>query len=637
MGEGTEVLIERLFAAEVALRVKPDTHTRILRGLGRTGSPHVLPALLPYLTRRGWLHSQRRPTAEVLEGLAQVALEAARAIVDPLPRRDLVRVDQRVRASWEKSGWVPHGWRRMGPDEVGDLPGDDALLLGLVAGHPSGYVRAEAVERLPDAGDEALPWLLLRCVDWVGPVRTRALWHTRQLLERAGPDALLDVLPLARRLRNFARRDVQPLADELDARAGALPDEPLTAALRPIAGRSPRAAERRRVLAEVLIAQGQLSPDQRKLLLASGDLQLRRRVLRALPRAPEYLGEFERGLGDASGQIRRLCLEALVATQGPSSSAPALRRYLTDVVRSVREVARFHLREADAGFDARSYYLAELARRPFSRGVVAGVGDVGRPGDWEALVPALDGPPRAAREALTSLRHLDRRATREVRLMMVDDARPTVSRAAARGLLEEVGAVGAGVLSTLLGSSQAHSRAHGAWLLSRTPGPEALEALLLNGGETNATAVEAALIEKIRREMHPDTPMSSNAVTRLGTALEAASWLGPRARFAVEVLLTRARRPTDFRDPYGLLADALETMALLLAAHDHDFTLARRLRQDAESTRGHELHGAERYVALRTEQSFVELPQLAEAHFYEAARSAGAWARRLLRGGGRTR
>ncbi|MEM1416329.1 MAG: hypothetical protein AAGH15_15580 [Myxococcota bacterium] len=199
--------------------------------------------------------------------------------------------------------------------------------------------------------------------------------------------------------------------------------------------------------------------------------------------------------------------------------------------------------------------------------------------------------------------------------------------------MEEVDAMGAEELSALLDSRHAHARAHAAWLLSRTAGLEALEALLSQGAETPATAVEAALIERVRRELERDAPPSRDAVTRLGAAFEVASWLGPRARFAIELLLTRARRPTDFGDPYGHLADALETMALLLAAHDHDFTLARRLQQDAASSRARDLHGAQRYLALRGQASFVELPHAAQGHFYEADRRAQAWATRLLRRG----
>ncbi len=52
---------------------------------------------------------------------------------------------------------------------------DDLVLLTLISAHRSGYVRAEAIHFLgKDSSGTAIPFLLVRLVDWVEAVRRAA-------------------------------------------------------------------------------------------------------------------------------------------------------------------------------------------------------------------------------------------------------------------------------------------------------------------------------------------------------------------------------------------------------------------------------------------------------------------------------
>jgi len=82
--------------------------------------------------------------------------------------------------------------------------------------HPSGYVREEAVLRLTALDDDAaLPYLLLRCGDWVSQVRNAA---RHAVLQRAGPSSVATFtrnFALVTRLAKITRADHRELVDAL--------------------------------------------------------------------------------------------------------------------------------------------------------------------------------------------------------------------------------------------------------------------------------------------------------------------------------------------------------------------------------------------------------------------------------------
>lgn len=113
---------------------------------------------------------------------------------------DWLALDAGVReASWGRSGFVPE-WERRTVPLPDDATGLDEARLALALCHRDGRIRQAALRRsVPYPG--LLPLVVLRCADWVGPVREDA----RRLLDEAlDVDAALGLVSLALRV---GRRD----------------------------------------------------------------------------------------------------------------------------------------------------------------------------------------------------------------------------------------------------------------------------------------------------------------------------------------------------------------------------------------------------------------------------------------------
>jgi hypothetical protein len=100
-------------------------------------------------------------------------------------------------------------WHGLRPERVCCFPvrsHDDAVFMRLVASHRSGYVRAEALKLFEsDLSAEALPFVLLRLVDWVDAVRSAAESQVRQRLQPEYADSFVASLHLVDRLMASTR------------------------------------------------------------------------------------------------------------------------------------------------------------------------------------------------------------------------------------------------------------------------------------------------------------------------------------------------------------------------------------------------------------------------------------------------
>ena len=140
-----------------------------------------------------------RTIAELLRGMTPVQL----SWLDERVRRGSY-VDYNARSAWQKlaPGAVPR---------LAQAVDFDPTVVGLIASHANGFVRAAALEVLAQQGDgqdgQELPFLSLRANDWVEPVAARA---TVLLTSRLRPDnrhAVLTALPFIVRLLRQRRRD----------------------------------------------------------------------------------------------------------------------------------------------------------------------------------------------------------------------------------------------------------------------------------------------------------------------------------------------------------------------------------------------------------------------------------------------
>ncbi|MEV1026499.1 hypothetical protein [Streptomyces sp. NPDC050264] len=112
---------------------------------------------------------------------------------------DWLALDAGVREiAWHRPGVLPE-WEHSAPLPV-DLTQVDEARLAVALCHRDGRIRQEALRRSSRCPD-LLPLIVLRCADWVGPVRE----HARRLLREAlDVDAAIRFAPLILRV---GRRD----------------------------------------------------------------------------------------------------------------------------------------------------------------------------------------------------------------------------------------------------------------------------------------------------------------------------------------------------------------------------------------------------------------------------------------------
>lgn len=464
--------------------------------------------------------------------LARPARLAAEAILARTPTLALATIDAAMRERWHGHRYAS-AWMTMKPDALDRMLAGPArtTVLALATTHPSGFVREAAVARLAALGGDGLPWLLVRTLDWVGAVRARATDAVLALLVPAQAETLRRALPLARRLRGFTRVRVGELVDRIEALLLAQPE---------VLARGLRAADRdeRRASLALLERSGHLRVQHVALALDDADLAMRvaaARMLVALPLA-DTVALRATLVDHVSATIRAIGLEAAADTLPTCEARTLLVGALDDVARSVRALARHRLAVIDASFDVRAHYREAIVRETVSLGAIRGLGDVGTKDDWERLVPVLDRGAALAREALGAIAHLDRRASRELRLMMVDDARPSVSHEATASFHEPLWETEEPIVVGYLSSPHVHVRRNAVRLVRKLPGWR--PALLLTDvtDPMSKGLAESHLGSWLRWAWTYATPPSPEDAARLRRAI-ASGQLGERNATALGKLL----------------------------------------------------------------------------------------------------
>lgn len=421
-------------------------------------------------------------------------------IVARSPLKEVLSLDRDLRPSpWKvtaaRSPWAParHDAARRLAETTSSV-----TVCGLLASHSSGFVREAVVKELTQRGVAALPWLLSRCVDWVAPVRIRAATAVLALLgthasSAEATAATVAALALASRLTNFSRSHSQGVTDAVRAHVLGLPD---SVACEALADSSP---DVRCAMFDLLHENQRLEEHHLRLALEHGPARQRLAVARLLDAGPGVtsIALCRQALLDGSGSVRALALAAWVAADA-ESALPILDRCVDDAHPGVRSVARWHLAKLSGPIDFAARYRSALASPTPALGAVAGLGEVGSPEDWEQLVPLLDASSGRARAAIRSLRSLNKPATRELRMMMVDDPRPGVSTEAARSVAWEVRGSDRGAVEALLASPHQHTRRHAIRLCALLEGWTPLILLLQVDDPALADAVRLRVIACLR-------------------------------------------------------------------------------------------------------------------------------------------
>lgn len=359
-----------------------------------------------------------------------LAPEVARTLADLLRKIDpatLWWLDEQVRHTV--------GWKRLHPGEVrrlAETAGLDTSVVGLLASHANGFVRAAALEVMAERHDgEEIPFLSLRANDWVEPVATRAQALLESRLRPDNRDAVLDALPFILRARRQQRRDYREIERAL--RSVLLSDGGDDA----IARRHELDTAVRRSLFAILIDDATASGERMvAIALSDPDDVIRSRAVAALPSLQQNGdagAQLETVLSaDPSPVVRGLALTGL-AEHFPERLMRVFPHVLFDRATRVRGIARFVANAHKLPFVPRDLYVQRL-QQPVSRGqtvVLDGLGETGTREDAGLVTSFLTSrSPRARYAALRALAKLDVERAIPAAVAAIGDDAPSVRRVA---------------------------------------------------------------------------------------------------------------------------------------------------------------------------------------------------------------
>lgn len=425
--------------------------TALLNQIALVSNWQSIRRLAPYI-----LHSQ--------DAIARCAVKTIVTIMNRLRSTTLLQLDDSMRrAMWS----VPmyNRWQNLNLSDLEKSLGDQLCthVTGLVSFHNSGFKRAEALKRLGRIFDgHELPYLLIRLTDWVPQVA--------QIAESAVEKRLTaDYLP------HFVAN--LPILDRISQRArGSGPHRRKDAIIKAIdnllqlqhrkillTGFEHKDHEVRRICLRLLAEPAQ--SDLQKVLacaIQDKDLITRRETIRLSRRLEvvERIDFLKRLLSDSSFSVRREALREICQIETNNEEK---REYLfmglLDNSSSVREYARWQLRQTEPEFDCRHFYLEQLSK-PDSQSekgiqaVIAGLGDCGDISDSN-LVLQYTGhhTARVRATAIETLGTLNREHHADHFMKLLDSDIPAVSRAAANQL-GKTNKLDGQALSNLLSSSQ---------------------------------------------------------------------------------------------------------------------------------------------------------------------------------------
>jgi HEAT repeat protein len=391
-----------------------DPRIATLARLAAFGDDRLVPSLLALLA--------------VNDSLAPHAARAIADLVRPLAPGRLAWLDEHIRHGYYRWG---DAWGTLTPDAVMGLAQTadfDPLVIGLVASHPNGYVRAAALEQLArSTSGQDIRFLALRANDWVEPVAARATELLASRLRSENRLAVLDALPFIVRLLEGRRRDHREIQRAL--RAVLISDGGEDALTRAAGFKT---AVRRKMY-ELLTHE--VSPFQRRLIEAAArdpDVVIRARAIRWAGSDADFddrAGILERALShDPVPLIRSLAL-TMLSEHMPERIAGLFPNILLDRAASVRAHARFVIGAHQLPLVPRDVYVQRLDGTVTTQIGVAieGVGETGARADAERILGFLrSDAPRLRRSALHALARLDAERANALAIEALGDHASTV-------------------------------------------------------------------------------------------------------------------------------------------------------------------------------------------------------------------
>ncbi len=396
--------------------------------------------------------------------------------------RDLLKLDETAR-QWNNSHSGQTIWWQLSKQDlaaVERLSSDgQPHLLGLASFHRNGHVREEALRRMPLVS-EALPFLLLRLNDWVGPVQTLARARLEALLARGlAPETVARHLSLILRLPHVERRDLRDTYQQLMAVLTS-PENP--SLLESCLVSSDLAV--RRACWQVALNTPWVPMERfQEQVHRDPDPVIRMWIYAALVRkvpGSSLDGVLKAAFSDPFPPVRREAL-SLLREQSSQDGLTWLKLACLDRNRSVRDLARWHLKQAQPQAAAQLYLDRLDDAKPATRAIaIMGVAELNLREAMERILPYVDAPEvRVAKAALEALDRLQPSLDTDLFLHALRSAEPGVSRMAADILIRRPGSVSRDqVLEIYHQATAPHIKRQALRLLPQLPKWQAMEVIL---------------------------------------------------------------------------------------------------------------------------------------------------------------
>ena len=386
----------------------------ILTELGTTGEVGLLPELIVFA-----LHSNRT--------VRTAAHRALTSLLSGVPSDRWPELDVWMREALTHWGRWDEAWSKLSANAVPALADGNSIgPLAVAAMHANGRVREAAIHVLATRVDGAeLPILLVRLNDWVAPIRdlARRCVAARMRVEYAAH--LLSHLSLVLRVERSQRGEHEWL---LEAVARLL-NGPESAGVLQAGLDSRDRTIRRACLRFAAVGNASGAAVALELALCDSDPMCRlwaAKQLRERADGASVSTLHAKLCHDPFMPVRREVLAALVKRE-PEAARDALRQALLDRHSSMRELARYHLRDH---LDTAEFYRVALvgATGATLGAAIRGLGESGAASDAAVVERFVESPEiRIRRAAIAAIGHLAPKVHGGVLLRGLADASPSVS------------------------------------------------------------------------------------------------------------------------------------------------------------------------------------------------------------------
>ena len=367
--------------------------------------------------------------------LQNAAADALRWTLGKMTFEELARIDRQMRQGYPSEWGVD--WHQHTIDSFLTLSMTANMRRAVVTFAsfcPNGFIREQAVRMMKDFAD-TLAFALLRLNDWVPQVRDAAKETVDYRLTHPLWGELIAALPFADKLRRAGKAgDSHAHINRIYA-ALATPEN----AEELTAGLESDNIQTRRMCIDALFASE--NPDFNLAfdrLRREAEPPLRADIFRLLQSAGQNMDAAAAWLLRDSNPRNRMQAFRYICENRQGEALQTVHHLLLDKNAAVRENARDYVSANRPGFDYSAFYRARLA--DCAAPAIFGLGEVGKAEDAAAIEGYLDAPQsRTVQAAMTSLMRLDKTKYAPAIAGLLADERPGVVRVA-RNLLVKAAA-----------------------------------------------------------------------------------------------------------------------------------------------------------------------------------------------------